>query len=51
VRHRSADPQCPVDPGTVPEAMDVITPPGVSQATELDYLLAHPATLEGVFIP
>ena len=29
-------PICSVGPGTVPKAMDVITPPGVSQATELD---------------
>ncbi len=29
-------PICSVDPSTVPKAMDVITPPGVSQATELD---------------
>ncbi len=27
---------CVADPGTVPKAVDVITPPGVSQATELD---------------
>ena len=27
---------CQVAPGTVPKAMDVLTPPGVSQATELD---------------
>jgi glucoamylase len=29
-------PICSVDPGTVPKAVDVTTPPGVSQATELD---------------
>src|SRR5260370_5183235 len=29
-------PICAVDPGTVPKARDVITPAGVSQATELD---------------
>ena len=29
-------PICSVDPATVPKAMDVITPDGVSQATELD---------------
>jgi glucoamylase len=29
-------PICSVDPGTVPKAMDVLTPAGVSQATELD---------------
>jgi hypothetical protein len=32
------------------KAMNVITPPGVSQATALDYLLTQPVTLEGVFI-
>ncbi|HEY3748619.1 MAG TPA: glucodextranase DOMON-like domain-containing protein [Pseudonocardiaceae bacterium] len=29
-------PICAVDPGTVPKAMDVLTPNGVNQATELD---------------
>ena len=29
-------PVCSADPGTVPKALDVITPAGVSQATELD---------------
>jgi glucan 1,4-alpha-glucosidase len=29
-------PVCAADPGTVPKAMDVLTPAGVSQATELD---------------
>jgi glucoamylase len=29
-------PICAVDPNTVPKAMDVLTPAGVSQATELD---------------
>jgi glucoamylase len=29
-------PICTVDPNTVPKAMDVLTPAGVSQATELD---------------
>jgi glucoamylase len=27
---------CTADPGSVPKAMDVITPAGVSQAAELD---------------
>jgi glucoamylase len=35
----------------VPKAIDVITPPGVSQAEELDYTINQPVTLEGVFIP
>ena len=46
----STDPHCSVDPNTVPKAMDVITPPGVSQSTELDYLLG-PVVIQGVFIP
>ena len=29
-------PVCSVDPDTVPKAVDVLTPAGVSQATELD---------------
>jgi glucoamylase len=29
-------PVCAANPNTVPKAMDVITPAGVSQATELD---------------
>jgi hypothetical protein len=31
--------------------MDAITPADVSQATELDYTLTQPVTLQGVFIP
>jgi glucoamylase len=31
-----SDPVCAADPGTVPKAMDVLTPDGVGQATELD---------------
>jgi glucan 1,4-alpha-glucosidase len=46
----SGDPHCGVDPNTVPKAMDVITPPGVAQSTELDYLLG-PVVLQGVTIP
>jgi glucoamylase len=47
----SADPHCTVDPGTVPKAMDVLTPAGVSQADELDYLLHQPVVLQAVPIP
>jgi glucoamylase len=47
----SQDPHCTVDPGTVPKALDVITPNGVDQATELDYTLTNPVTLQGVAIP
>jgi carbohydrate-binding DOMON domain-containing protein len=47
----NADPHCAVDPGTVPKAVDVITPAGVSQSDELDYLAHSPVTLQGVVIP
>ncbi|MEP6811833.1 MAG: glucodextranase DOMON-like domain-containing protein [Actinomycetota bacterium] len=47
----STDAHCTVDPLTVPKAVDVIAPPGVSQANELDYTLHSPVTLSGVTIP
>ena len=47
----STNPHCTVDPNTVPKAMDVITPPGVSQSNELDYTLHNPVTLQDVVIP
>jgi glucoamylase len=43
-------PICGVDPNTVPKALDVITPPGVAQSTELDPTLG-PVVLQGVTIP
>ncbi len=43
-------PICPADPATVPKAMDVITPPGVSQATELDPTLG-PVVIQPVTVP
>jgi glucoamylase len=43
-------PICKVDPNTVPKAMDVITPPGVSQATELDPTLG-PVVIQPVTVP
>ncbi|HKF35382.1 MAG TPA: glucodextranase DOMON-like domain-containing protein, partial [Ktedonobacteraceae bacterium] len=46
----SSDPHCTVNPSTVPKAMDVITPAGVNQSTELDYTLG-PVVIQGVFIP
>ena len=46
----SVDPHCTFDPGTVPKAVDVITPGGVNQSTELDYTLG-PVVIEGVIIP
>jgi hypothetical protein len=45
-----SSPICAVDPGTVPKAMDVIPPEGVSQATELDPTLG-PVVLQGVSVP
>jgi carbohydrate-binding DOMON domain-containing protein len=47
----STDPHCTVDPGTVPKALDVITPAGVDQADELDYTLHQPVVLQAVPIP
>jgi len=41
---------CQVDPGTVPKAVDVITPEGVSQATELDPTIA-PVVIQPVTVP
>jgi glucoamylase len=43
-------PICSVDPGTVPKAMDVLTPAGVSQATELDPTQG-PVVIEPVTVP
>ena len=43
-------PICKVDPGSVPKAMDVITPAGVSQATELNPTLG-PVVIQGVTVP
>jgi glucoamylase len=42
-------PICAVDPNTVPKVMDTITPPGVSQATELNPLNG-PVVLQGVSV-
>src|SRR5262249_16877596 len=46
----SSDPHCAADTNTVPKALDVLTPAGVSQATELDYTLG-PVVLHGITIP
>jgi glucoamylase len=43
-------PTCSVNPSTVPKAMDVITPPGVSQATELNPVLG-PVVIQPVVVP
>ena len=44
---------CSVNPGTVPKAMDVLTPAGVAQSTELDYTLTapNPVTIAPVVMP
>ena len=47
----STDPHCTADPSSVPKAIDVLTPSGVSQADELDYTLHNPVVLQGVTIP
>ena len=47
----SSDPHCTVDPGSVPKAMDVLTPAGVAQSDELDYTLHSPVTIQAVTIP
>ena len=43
-------PICALDPGSVPKAMDVLTPAGVSQADELDPT-APPVEITGVPVP
>jgi hypothetical protein len=43
----TTDAICKRDPNTVPKVMDTITPPGVSQATELNPTLG-PVELQGV---
>jgi hypothetical protein len=47
----AADPHCTFNPNNVPKAMDVLTPPGVSQSDELDYTKHSPVTLQGVVMP
>ncbi|UBU15974.1 glucodextranase DOMON-like domain-containing protein [Nonomuraea gerenzanensis] len=43
-------PLCAVDPGTVPKALDVLLPPGLSQADVLNPLLG-PVTVPAVRVP
>jgi glucoamylase len=47
----STDAHCTVDPGSVPKAIDVLTPGGTSQADELDYTLHSPVTIAPVVVP
>ena len=44
------EPVCSVSPSLVPEVMDTITPPGVSQDTELNPV-PGPVVLQGVTVP
>jgi glucoamylase len=45
-----SSPICAVDPGSVPQAMDVLTPTGVPQATELDPTRG-PVVIQPVTVP
>ena len=45
-----SDPHCTFNPGAVPKAMDVITPAGTAQSTELDYTQG-PVVLKPVVMP
>jgi hypothetical protein len=47
----SSDPHCTVDPATVPKAVDVVTPAGITQSDELDYTNHNPVVLQDVTIP
>ena len=47
----SADSHCTADPNTVPKALDVITPAGISQSDELDYTVHNPVVLQGITLP
>jgi glucoamylase len=47
----SSDPHCTADPTTVPKAMDVLTPAGVTQSDELDYTKHQPVVISGVAMP
>jgi carbohydrate-binding DOMON domain-containing protein len=45
-----SSPICSIDPNTAPKAMDVLTPAGVDQSTELNPTLG-PVVIEGVPVP
>jgi carbohydrate-binding DOMON domain-containing protein len=47
----TSDPHCTFPPNAVPKAMDVMTPAGVSQSAELDYVVNSPVTLRGIPLP
>jgi hypothetical protein len=42
---------CGVNPGTVPKAMDVLTPAGTTQSDELDYTVHSPVMIAPVVMP
>ncbi|MGH8959669.1 MAG: glucodextranase DOMON-like domain-containing protein [Jatrophihabitantaceae bacterium] len=44
----SSDPMCTVDPSTVPKVMDTLTPSGVTQSDELNYVAHQPVVLHAV---
>ena len=44
----SSDAHCAVDPGKLPKVMDVLTPTGVSQSDELDYIKHNPVVISAV---
>ena len=46
----AANPICVVDPGTVPKAMDILTPEGTSQVDVLNPL-SPPVVIPAVTIP
>jgi hypothetical protein len=48
---QSSDSHCVVNAGSVPKAIDVVTPAGVSQSDELDYTMHNPVVLQDVTIP
>jgi glucan 1,4-alpha-glucosidase len=47
----SSDPRCTFDPGSVPKAVDVLTPAGTTQADELDYTVHSPVAIAPVVMP
>jgi glucoamylase len=46
----STDPLCTFDPNAVPKVMDTLTPAGVTQSDELNYVAHQPVVLHGVGI-
>jgi carbohydrate-binding DOMON domain-containing protein len=44
-------PLCTFNPASVPKAMDVLTPSGVAQSDELNYVVHQPVVISGVAIP